>query len=212
MDGAMLEIDSIRFPGEKGAFIVLFSASIITLVVFAIILVKVPEAALVVAFYMGLFLFAGWLTKLLMLAAIRGNGIRVTADQYPQIHDHVLRFAARLGLTKIPEVYVIQGTIMNAFATKVIRRRYVVLYSHLVDAALESGDYDEVAMIVGHEMGHHAAGHVRWYGFLQLGCWIPFLYSYWSPSWRFPNGWRGCAPAWAGCSTPGTAPPRWRWP
>ena len=69
---------------------------------------------------------------------------------------------------------------MNAFATKAIRRKYVVLYSTLVDAALESGDYGEIAMIVGHEMAHHAAGHVRWYRLLQFGMWVPFLYMFWS--------------------------------
>ena len=180
MNGATLNIEEIRFPGEKGAFVVLLVASVITLIVFGALLVAAPEAMLVIAFYVGLFLFASWLAKILALASIRGNGIRVTTEQYPQIHNSVLRFAARLGLTKIPEVYVVQGTLMNAFAIKVIRRRYVILYSHLVDAALESGDYDEVAMVVGHEMAHHAAGHVRWHGFLRLGCWIPFLYSYWS--------------------------------
>ena len=35
-------------------------------------------------------------------------------------------------------------------------------------------------MILGHEMAHHAAGHVRWSAFLRLGSWIPFLYFYWS--------------------------------
>lgn len=184
MNGTTVDIGAIRYSGEKGAYVVLLLASLMTVSGLLLVLVAAPPEArggvLAVLFYVGLFVFVGWIAKILALASIRGHGIRVTENQYPQIHEYVRQFAARLGLKQLPEVYVIQATLMNAFATKVIGRRYVVLYSHLVDAALESGDYDEAAMILGHEMAHHAAGHVRWYGFLRLGSWIPFLYSYWS--------------------------------
>ncbi|MFQ5927564.1 MAG: M48 family metalloprotease, partial [Terriglobia bacterium] len=153
MNGVTLDIGTIRYPGEKGAFGVLLVASFLTLAVLVMVVLTAPPAAWAgLLFYVGLFLLVSWLAKILALASIRGHGIRVTENQYPQIHENARQFAARLGLKKTPEVYVIQATLMNAFATKVIGRRYVVLYSHLVDAALESGDYDEVAMILGHEM------------------------------------------------------------
>ena len=177
---ATLDIDAIRYPGEKGAFSVLRFASFLTLGVLVMVLVKEAAAALAILFYVGVYLFISWLAKIFAMASIRGHGIRVTEKQYPQIHEYVQQFAARLGLKKAPEVYVIQATLMNAFATKVIGRRYVILYSQLVDAALESGDCDELAMILGHEMAHHAAGHVRWSAFLRLGSWVPFLYLFWS--------------------------------
>jgi Zn-dependent protease with chaperone function len=180
MNGATLDINAIRFPGERGAFWALMVGSFITLAVFAAVLVASPEAGLGILFYALLFLFASWLAKIFAMASVRGQGIRVTQNQYPQIHEYVRQFAERLQVKKLPEVYVIQSTFMNAFATKVIGRRYVVLYSHLVDAALESGDFDEVAMILGHEMAHHAAGHVRWHTFLALAFWMPFLHSFWS--------------------------------
>lgn len=172
MDTSPVTIESVRYPGEKGAFVALAIASSITLVALIVSMVGL--------LYLAIFLLAALMGKALALAAIRGQGIRVTGDQYPQICEYVHNFAARLQLKYEPEVYVVQATFMNAFATKLIRRRYVVLYSHLVDAALESGDTGEVAMIIGHEMAHHAAGHIRWSGFLQLGFWIPFLYLYWS--------------------------------
>jgi Zn-dependent protease with chaperone function len=180
MNGALLDINAIRCPGEKGAFYVLLVGSFLTLVAYAALLVSAPEVGLVILFYAGLLLVASWLAKVLAMASIRGHGVRVTENQYPIIHEYARHFAERLQLKKLPEVYVIQSTLMNAFAIKVIGRRYVVLYSHLVDAALESGDYDEVAMILGHEMAHHAAGHVRWHTFLILAFWLPFLYPFWS--------------------------------
>ena len=180
MNGSTLDIDAIRYPGEKAAFIALLLASLVTLSVLGLLVAQVPQAVVILAIYGGIGWLIGWLAKVLLMASIRGHGVRVTENQYPQIHSHVQQFADRLGLNKLPEVYVLQATLMNAFATKVTRRKYVVLYSHMVDAALESGDYDEVAMILGHEMAHHAAGHVRWYGFLRLGAWVPFLYMFWS--------------------------------
>lgn len=180
MNGVAVDLNAIRFPGERGAFWALMVGSLVTLAAFAAVLAASPQAGLMVLFYALLFLFVSWLTKILAMASVRGNGIRVTDTQHPQIHEYVRRFAERLQLTKVPEVYVIQSTFMNAFATKVIRRRYVVLYSHMVDAALESGDFDEVAMILGHEMAHHAAGHVRWHTFLALAFWMPFVHSFWN--------------------------------
>jgi Zn-dependent protease with chaperone function len=180
MDATPVDVNSIRFPGERGAFTVLLVASVVTLGGFGALLVTKPKESWVILFYVGLFTLGTWLSKVLAMASIRGHGVRVSAKQYPDIWKYVQLFASRLGLKKVPEVYVLQTTLMNAFATKVIGRRYVVLYSHLVDAALESGDFDEVAMILGHEMTHHAAGHVRWYSFLRLAFWVPFLYTYWS--------------------------------
>lgn len=180
MNDAIVDISAIRHPGENGAFAMLLVASLLTLALLGWVLLVIPESAPVMLLYGGMYLLGSWLAKILAMASIRGHGIRVTEDQYPHIHEYVQQFASRLRLETLPEVYVIQTTLMNAFATKAIGRRYVVLYSHLVDAALEANDYDEVAMILGHEMAHHAAGHVRWHGFLRLAFWIPFLYSFWS--------------------------------
>jgi len=175
-----VSVESIRYPGERAAFIVLFLAATVTVVGILAFTIAQPAGGGVLLFYILLFFGISWLAKVLALAGIRGNGIRVSSNQYPELYAYVVRFAGTLGLTRTPEVYVVQQTLMNAFATKAIGRRYVVLYSHLVDAALESGDHDEVAMIIGHELAHHAAGHVRWSVFLRFGFWIPFLYLYWS--------------------------------
>jgi Zn-dependent protease with chaperone function len=177
--GKAVRINEIRYPGESVAFLALLLASILAVVGIVALTIASPPTGGVVIFYTLLFVAVSWLAKILAMAEIRGNGILVTSDQYPELHAYICRFSAALGLKKVPDVYVIQATLMNAFATKATGKRYVVLYSHLVDATLESGDYDEVAMIIGHELAHHAAGHVRWAGFLHFGMWLPFLYFYW---------------------------------
>src|SRR6059036_1012286 len=133
-----VSVESIRYPGERAAFIVLFLAATVTVAGILAFTIAQPAGGGVLLFYILLFFGISWLAKVLALAGIRGNGIRVSSNQYPELYAYVVRFAGTLGLTRTPEVYVVQQTLMNAFATKAIGS-YVVLYSHLVDAALESG-------------------------------------------------------------------------
>ena len=83
MNGTTLDIDTIRYPGEKGAFGVLLVASFLTLAVPVLLLVAVPEAVqmVVVFFYVLLYLLVSWLGKMLAMASIRGHGICVTEKQ-----------------------------------------------------------------------------------------------------------------------------------
>ena len=79
----------------------------------------------------------------LFLAHIRGNGVRVGAGQLPDLQRRIERAAQQLGLAQVPEVYVVQaGGVLNAFATKFLSRRFVILYSELLDAC------DRLGMVV----------------------------------------------------------------
>lgn len=116
----------------------------------------------------------------LLLARITGNAVRIGPDQLPDLHRRVERASRRLGLASPPEAYVVQsGGMLNAFATKFFSRRFIVLYSDLVDAcedlARPDGAPDEVDFVVGHEIGHLAAGHLAWNAFLWPARLVPWL-------------------------------------
>ena len=105
----------------------------------------------------------------LFLAHVRGNGVRIGPDQLPSIWSKVVNASSKLGLAAPPEVIVMQsGGVLNAFATKLLGRRFVILHSELVDACqLASGPSidgqpDELDFVIGHEIGHLAAGHLSW--------------------------------------------------
>ncbi len=53
--------------------------------------------------------------------------------------------------------------VLNAFATKLLSRRFVILHSALADACSDPRQLD---FVLGHEVGHLAAGHLTWNGFL----------------------------------------------
>src|SRR5262249_11765527 len=106
------------------------------------------------------------------LAVVRGNGVQVGPEQLPDLHRRLGEAARRLGLERIPELYVFQSHgVLNAFATKLLSRRFVILNSALADACQDSRQLD---FVLGHEVGHLAAGHLAWNGFL-----LPFRFLPW---------------------------------
>jgi Zn-dependent protease with chaperone function/Tfp pilus assembly protein PilE len=114
----------------------------------------------------------------LFLAHVRTNGVRVDERQLPDLHARVRAAADRLRIEKLPDVYVVHGGgLLNAFATKLLSRRYVILLSDLVDHCEDPRQLD---FVVGHELGHLAAGHLKWNLFLlpyRLVPWLGAAYS-----------------------------------
>ncbi|HZJ54571.1 MAG TPA: M48 family metallopeptidase [Myxococcaceae bacterium] len=112
------------------------------------------------------------------LASVRGNGVRVGPGQLPDLHRRLVAASHRLGVERVPELYLLQsGGLLNAFATKLLSRRFVILYSSLGDACSDPRQLD---FVLGHELGHLAAGHLAWNGFLlpfRLVPWLGAAYS-----------------------------------
>ena len=123
-----------------------------------------------------LFLFLG---HVVLVTHIRGNAVRLGPDQLPDLHRRVLELAAAAGLDPVPEAYVMEaGGSLNAFATRFLRSRMIVLHTDLLEAC---GD-DEAArdMVIGHELGHIKSGHLRFVWLMAPGLLLPFLGSAYS--------------------------------
>jgi Zn-dependent protease with chaperone function len=109
----------------------------------------------------------------IFLAHVHGNGVRVSEKQHPELYVRIRAGSARLGLPRTPEVYLLQGGgLLNAFATKLFSRRFVILLSDLVD---QCADPRQLDFVVGHELAHHAAGHLAWNVFLAPAHVVPLL-------------------------------------
>jgi Zn-dependent protease with chaperone function len=135
------------------------------------ILLTVSIVGIVYAAGIGVFLFV---VHLAMIAHVRGSGVRLSDDQFPDVFTRVQRLAADMGIRKLPDVYLIQaGGTLNAFATKFLGSNMIVLYTELLDAC---GD-DTAArdMIIAHELGHIHAGHLRWRWLMAPSLIVPFL-------------------------------------
>lgn len=119
-----------------------------------------------------------WLISLYFKAVIYGDSVKVTAKQYSEIHKLIVEHAQKLNLVNVPQVFIYNGGgLVNAFAVKYLSTKYVILMSDLVDLMLKRNKIDELSMIIGHELGHHAAGHTNpWKNLLlKPATFIPLL-------------------------------------
>jgi len=137
--------------------------------------VRQPQVASTVIGYGVAFFVAGVMMQGLMTGSIRANGIKVGPRQFPELHRLATDHARRIGMKTVPDVFVIQGGgTLNAFATKMFSRRFVVLYSDVLELAYEQ-DEAAVGFVVAHELGHHHRGHLNWRWLLMPSRLVPYL-------------------------------------
>ncbi|WP_304453656.1 M48 family metallopeptidase [Nocardiopsis sp. YSL2] len=95
-----------------------------------------------------------------LFARQRINGVRITEDQFPEAHRMVVEAAAVFNMRRVPEAYVVLGNgVLNAFASGHGSRRYVAINSDLFELGGRLADPDALRFVIGHEVGHIAAGH-----------------------------------------------------
>lgn len=176
--------DELRSQKEKVRFAVaaVFASLFWAVALGAIILTGISGGMrVVVSMAVGFFISASFVmvAQGLFMARLRGNGVRVGPEQLPHLWKKVAAASERLHLDEPPETIVVHGSgVLNAFATRVFSRRFVVLHSELLDAAEAAGggpDAPEVDFVIGHEVGHLAAGHLRFRWFLSPALIIPLL-------------------------------------
>jgi Zn-dependent protease with chaperone function len=119
----------------------------------------------------GIILFVG---HVVFIAHVKGSGVKLGPDQFPDLHDAVGRLARRMGFETSPDAYIVQaGGLLNAMATKLFRSNVIILYSDLLEACGENNAARD--MIIAHELGHIKEGHLKYLWFLLPGLFVPFL-------------------------------------
>ncbi len=100
------------------------------------------------------FLFAGIVT-----GRLKANSVKVGEKQFSEIYQSLKSVASKLGMNILPDLYIMQsGGILNAFAARFLGRNYIILYSEIVDEALQK-DRSILEFILAHEIAHLQRGH-----------------------------------------------------
>jgi Zn-dependent protease with chaperone function len=134
-----------------------------------------PEAGASIVMYALLFSFIGLFAHGLALGRVRGNAVRVSERQFPQLHRLAAAHAKRLGLKEVPSVYVMEsGGLLNAFATRFLGRDFVIVHSDVLELALAQGEA-AVGFIMGHELAHVWRGHLKHRWLTLPGRFVPYL-------------------------------------
>jgi Zn-dependent protease with chaperone function len=130
-------------------------------------------------FWVTIPIFIGlWFTEQFYKAKMLGGSVKVSRNQYPELFDIVDHHCRAVGIAVPPAVFVVnENGEVNAFAKRILKDKYVLLCSDLIDVMLAHGSTKELSSIIGHELGHHAAGHTAWWkhALIQPAMFIPFL-------------------------------------
>jgi Zn-dependent protease with chaperone function len=131
---------------------------------------------IVYALCIALFLF---FQKIFIVAFMKGDGICVSEAQFPDVYRKYTEMAAKLGLKKVPPLFVIQqGGALNAFAIRFSCKNYIAIYSDVF--AVHESDPDALEFVLGHELGHVRRHHMSKAFWTIPANLIPFLGAAWS--------------------------------
>lgn len=109
------------------------------------------------------------------MGMIRGNGVKVTAQQFPDIHERTVQLCEKMAIASVPDIYIIQsGGLLNAFATRFFRKNMVVLYAEVFELIRENAE-PELEYIIAHELAHIKRNHIVKHMLILPGNWVPFL-------------------------------------
>jgi Zn-dependent protease with chaperone function len=160
---------------ERVYHALLVAVSLLVYAGIATVVVAAPEAsALFLVYGIGIplvlfFVHAMWLGR------VRGNGVRITPTQFPELYALAQRHVTTLGIDQIPDIFVMEaGGILNAFATRFLGRDFVVVYSDVLAMAEAQGG-DAVSFILAHELAHVRRGHLRHRWLIGPGRIVPYL-------------------------------------
>lgn len=129
-----------------------------------------------VLFFIGMIALARHFAELFAVAYIKTNAVEVSERQFPEIYSIADSFASRLD-EPLPTIYVLQENVWNAFAMKIAGKKLVVLLSGAIDSLLLKGSLSQLAFVIGHELGHHYAGHLDFWRHttVQFGSWFVWV-------------------------------------
>lgn len=104
-----------------------------------------------------------WFNRKKVMALLRGSTLEVGPEQMPELHRCAVTFAQRLGMSRVPDIFIVEDNTINAFAHRVAGRKVIILNDDVVDACLRSGEPRTLSFVLGHELAHHALGHTGFF-------------------------------------------------
>jgi Zn-dependent protease with chaperone function len=164
-----------RYYNIKVLFSALCYLAIIGFLAITFLQSPVKGAAYLFSFALAAFslVLLQWIAKGFMIGLIKGNAVRVTAKQNPMIFQIISTQVKQLGLKEMPEVYM-YGGVFNAFVMKFARTHVLMLYSQVIETAM-NGDDSILKFVIGHELGHIKRKHLAKRSWLIFSNLIPFL-------------------------------------
>lgn len=86
-------------------------------------------------------------------AYVRGNSVRLSKTQFPEIYEILEAHCRRLGIAEIPELFITDAAIKPySEAYSSWRENYIILHQNIFDTDYRK-ELDVVSFLLGHELG-----------------------------------------------------------
>lgn len=148
-----LQADDLRVSGETTAL----GIGLGLLGFVLLVLLRITLGLIVVLVALSI----GWVK--LRQGQLLGQSVRISEQQFPRVYGAAQRAAERLNMP-MPDVFITQNPVINAYALGFLGRKSVVLNSATVEAMSDA----ELTAIIGHEFTHIKCAHTHWLVFTQL--------------------------------------------
>lgn len=186
---------NLLYKNEKPLFITLLTLSLLFWVG-----LLVGTMGVVLLYVLAFFVFY-LLGQSAFISYMKGTGVEITQEQFPDLHEKITACGEKLGIEKAPAAYLMHmGGTFNALATRFLGKNFVVLYSDIVDALDEHPD--ALNFYIGHELGHLKRKHLVWGPLLAPAAFLPIIGTAYSRAREYTCDRHGLA----ACNDPASAP------
>jgi len=121
--------------------------------------VEIP--LMIQVFFIGIFaIISMCFTLYYYYAYCSARAVRITEKNFPEVYETIKDYSRRLGIEP-PKAYVAQQSgVLNAFATFLFRKKWIMIHSEIFEVAYrEHHDMDALNFVIGHELAHIYYGH-----------------------------------------------------
>jgi Zn-dependent protease with chaperone function len=129
---------------------------LVTILVGLVTVISTMGAALIFGF-IGLLI--GYMTQKRVFARLKGSHLQITPQQLGEVHACARELSTRLGLSHVPDIFVVETSELNAVTFKLFARKAVLVTDDLLWGALHCQSPHALRFIIAHELAHHALGH-----------------------------------------------------
>ncbi|MBI1424049.1 MAG: M48 family metalloprotease [Gammaproteobacteria bacterium] len=159
---------NLAYRKEKPLFVIALVLSLVFWLALLVATFGIALLWLLLFFIVYLFAQSGFISH------IRGNAVRLSEQQYPEIYQIYNQCCEKLGFKTPPDIYLLNGNgILNALATRFLGRNFVILFSDVVDALQRKPD--AMKFYLGHELGHIKRNHLLWAPVIFPALLLPLL-------------------------------------
>ena len=124
--------------------------------------------------YIGIIALFGIIIHIWFISYVKWNWVRVSKNQFPELDNMKKTIAEKMWFDTYTHMYIVNfDWILNAFATKLLSRNFIIITASLLESC--DNDTDKLKFIIGHELAHIKRWHVKMQAFLSISKIIPWL-------------------------------------